>query len=97
MRKVRFTRVDDIRIDEDLEVAVIKIEDEEFILLGGEHTAGGVRNYLRPYKEVKENWNNLHDVCMSRSNVKYYMDNVAVLRVSKYTRELKEYENKRKW
>lgn len=51
MRKVRFTRVNDIRIDEELNVGVLEIEGAEYILLGGEFTASGVRNYLRPYKK----------------------------------------------
>lgn len=46
MRKVRFTRVEDIRIDEQLNVGVIKIEGEEYILLGGEFTASGVMNFF---------------------------------------------------
>lgn len=55
MRKVRFTRVNDIKIDEQLNVGVLEIEGKEYILLGGEFTASGAVNYLRPYEKVKEN------------------------------------------
>ena len=37
MKKVRFTKVNDIRIDEDLNVAVLEIEGKEYILKSDSH------------------------------------------------------------
>lgn len=96
MRKVRFTRVKDIRIDEDLNVGVLEIEGAEYILLGGEFTASGVRNYLRPYEKVKENWHN-EDYARSRRDVVFYMDNRAMLSCEKYERQLRHNLERQKW
>lgn len=96
MRKVRFTRVNDIRIDEELNVGVLEIEGAEYILLGGEFTASGVRNYLRPYKKVKENWHN-KDYARSRRDVVFYMDNRAVLKCQEYERQLRHDLERQKW
>lgn len=96
MRKVRFTRVNDIRIDEDLNVGVLEIEGKEYILLGGEFTASGVINYLRPYKKVKENWRN-EDYARSRRDVVFYMNNRAVLKCQEYGRQLRYDLESQKW
>lgn len=96
MRKVRFTRVNDIRIDEDLNVGVLEIEGKEYILLGGEFTASGVVNYLRPYEKVKENWYN-EDYARSRRDVVFYMDNRAVLKCQEYERQLRYDLERQKW
>lgn len=96
MRKVRFTRVNDIRIDEDLNVGVLEIEGKEYILLGGEFTASGVVNYLRPYEKVKENWYN-EDYARSRRDVVFYMDNRAVLKCQEYERQLRHDLESQKW
>ena len=97
MRKVRFTRVEDIRIDEQLNVAVLKIEGEEYVLLGGEFTASCVMNFLRPYEKVKENWNNLESYSRSRRDVVFYMDNRAMLSCEKYERQLRHDLESQKW
>ena len=96
MRKIRFTRVEDIRIDEQLNVGVYKIEGAEYVLLGGEFTAGGVMNYLRPYNKAKENWNNIEYAC-GRQDVKLYMDNRAMLKCEQYVRELRHDLESQKW
>ena len=96
MRKVRFTRVDDIRIDEDLNVGVLEIEGKEYIILGGEFTPSGVMNYLRPYEKVKENWYN-EDYAKSRRDVVFYMDNRAVLKCQEYERQLRHDLESQKW
>ena len=97
MRKVRFTRVNDIRIDEQLNVGVIEIEGAEYVLLGGEFTASGVMNYLRPYEKVKENWNDLEAYSRSRIDVVFYMDNRAVLKCQEYERQLRHDLESQKW
>ncbi len=97
MRKVRFTRVNDIRIDEQLNVGVLEIEGKEYILLGGEFTASGVMNYLRPYEKVKENWGNLEKYSRSRRDVVFYMDNRAVLKCQEYERQLRHDLERQKW
>lgn len=96
MRKVRFTRVNDIRIDEDLNVGVLEIEGKEYILLGGEFIASGVINYLRPYEKVKGNWYN-EDYARSRRDVVFYMDNRAVLKCQEYERQLRHDLESQKW
>lgn len=96
MRKVRFTRVDDIRIDEDLNVGVLEIEGKEYIILGGEFTASGVMNYLRPYEKVKENWGD-ESYARSRRDVELYMDNRAMLYCEKYERQLRHDLESQKW
>ena len=96
MRKVRFTRVYDIRIDEDLNVGVLEIEGKEYVLLGGEFTASGVRNYLRPYKKVKERWND-RDYACGRQDVEFYMDNRAMLKCEEYERQLRYDLESQKW
>ena len=100
MRKVRFTRVNDvndIRIDEQLNVGVIEIEGAEYVLLGGEFTASGVMNYLRPYEKVKENWNDLEAYSRSRRDVVFYMDNRAVFKCQEYERQLRHDLESQKW
>lgn len=96
MRKVRFTKVNDIRIDEQLNVGVLEIEGAEYIILGGEFTASGVVNYLRPYEKVKENWNN-KDYARSRRDVVFYMDNRVVLKCQEYERQLRHDLESQKW
>lgn len=96
MRKVRFTRVNDIRLDEQLNVGVLEIEGKEYILLGGEFTASGVMNYLRPYEKVKENWHN-EDYARSKRDVIFYMDNWAVLKCQEYERQLRHDLESQKW
>ena len=97
MRKVRFTRVNDIRIDEDLNIGVLEIEGAEYVLLGGEFTASGVMNYLRPYEKVKENWEDLEHYARSRRDVVFYMDNRAMLSCEKYERQLRQEQESQKW
>lgn len=97
MRKVRFTRVNDIRIDEDLNVCVLEIEGKYYVLLGGEFTASGVVNFLRPYEKVKENWNNLEDYSRSRRDVVFCMDNRGVLKCQEYERQLRHDLESQKW
>lgn len=96
MRKIRFTRVNDIRNDEQLNVGVLEIEGKEYVLLGGEFTASGVMNYLRPYEKVKENWNN-ENYARSRRDVVFYMDNRAMLSCEKYERQLRHGLERQKW
>lgn len=88
MRKVRFTRVNDIRIDENLNIGVLEIEGKDYVILGGEFTASGVMNYLRPFEKVKENWNN-KEYARSRRDVALYMDSRAVLKCQEYERQLR--------
>lgn len=97
MRKVRFTRVNDIRIDENLNIGVLEIEGAEYVILGGEFTASGVINYLRPYEKVKENWGNLEKYSRSRRDVVFYMDNRAVLKCQEYERQLRHDLERQKW
>lgn len=96
MKKIRFTRVNDIRIDEDLNVGVLEIEGKEYIILGGEFTASGVMNYLRPCEKVKENWHN-EDYARSKRDVIFYMDNRAVLKCQEYERQLRHDLESQKW
>lgn len=97
MRKVRFTRVNDIRIDEQLNICVIEIEGADYVILGGEFTVSGVMNYLRPYEKVKENWGNLEKYSRSRRDVVFYMDNRAVLKCQEYERQLRHDLESQKW
>lgn len=71
MRKVRFTRVNDIRIDEDLNVGVLEIEGKEYVILGGEFTASGVENYLRPYEKVKEKLGRFRTLCKKQKRCSF--------------------------
>jgi hypothetical protein len=97
MRKARFAGVNDIRIDEDLNIGVLEIEGKEYVILGGEFTASGVMNYLRPYEKVKENWDNLEKYSRSRRDAVLYMDNRAVLKCQEYERQLRHDLESQKW
>lgn len=97
MRKIRFTRVNDIRIDEDLNIGVLEIEGKEYVILGGEFTDSGVINYLRPYEKVKENWGNLEKYSRSRRDVVFYMDNRAALNCQEHERQLRHDLESQKW
>ena len=97
MRKVRFTRVNDIRIDENLNIGVLEIEGAEYVILGGEFTASGVMNYLRPFEKVKENWEDLEHYARIRRDVVFYMDNRAVLKCQEYERQLRHDLESQKW
>lgn len=96
MRKVRFTRISNIRINETLNIGVLEIEGKDYVLLGGEFTASGAMNFLRPYEKVKENWNN-EEYARSRRDVVFYMDNRAMLSCEKYERQLRHDLESQKW
>lgn len=97
MKKVRFTRVNDIRVDENLNIGVLEIEGAEYVILGGEFTASGVMNYLRPFEKVKENWEDLEHYARSRRDAVFYMDNWAVLKCQECERQLRHDLEKQKW
>lgn len=96
MKKVSYSKISNIRIDEHLNVGVLEVEGKEYVLLGGEFTASGVMNFLRPYEKVKENWHN-EDYARSRRDVVFCMDNRAVLNCQECERQLRHDLESQKW
>ena len=97
MKKVGFSNVSGFSIDEEFDIGVFNIGGVEYILLGGEFTASGVRNYLRPLDKVKENWKDLEHYSRTRCDVELYMDNKSMLKCEKVIRELRHEIERQKW
>ena len=102
MRKVGFKNVSCFDIDEEFDIGVYTIEGVEYAFLGGEFSAEGVRNYLRPLDKVKENlrtkkdwYSNSYD--RSRNDAIYYMDNRNMHKCSEVIKDLRYEESRQKW
>lgn len=96
MRKVGYANISEVRIDDELNIGVYTIGGVDYAILGGEFTASGVRNYLRPLDKVKENWDD-SDYARSRSDVDFYMDNRSVSRCNDVVRDLRHDMDCQKW
>lgn len=90
MKRIRFTRVQDIEYIEDLNIYSLIIDNCNYVLLGGDFIAKGCITYLRPLDKVRENWFNA-DYSKSRKDVVFYMDN---RNVKLYERIKKQYESR---
>lgn len=97
MKKIGYASVSGIRLDENLNIGVFEIGGIEYILLGGEFCADGVRNYLRPLNKVIENIDKQTDYARSRRDVKLYMDNATVSRLIKDVADIRYDEERQKW
>lgn len=97
MRKIGFANVSEFSIDEELNIGVYNIGGVDYILLGGEFCAEGVRNFLRPLSKVKENIDKSNHYERSRMDVDYYMDNKSMLKCEKVIKDLRHEIERQKW
>lgn len=96
MKEIKFRKVNSIRIDNEHDIGVYKINGAEFIILGGDFTARGVVNFLRPYDKAKDNLHNREYAC-SKRDVVYYMDNKNVSMCLDAVRDLQHDADRQKW
>lgn len=97
MKKVGYANVSNIKIDEIMDIGVYEIGYTEYVILGGEFTASGVRNYLRPYDKVVENLNNLSEYANSKKDVRFYMDNKTVSKLNSDVANLRYDRERQRW
>lgn len=66
--------------NEALKSKTFTIDNIEYVLNGGEFSAGGVMNYLRPVEKVLNNLGN-ETYLRSRNDVKYYVKNSTMFKM----------------
>ena len=96
MKKIGFANISEIGIDTEKDIGTYEIGGTKYVILGGEFTAHGVRNYLRPLNKVKENWHD-EDYAKSKRDVVFCMDNKNVSMCLDVVRYLRHEQNCQKW
>lgn len=97
MKKIGYANVSEISIDNELDIGVYTIGGVGYVILGGEFTASGVKNYLRPLDKVKKNWNDLENYSRTRRDVVFCMDNKNVSMLLDAVRDLQHDTDRQKW
>ena len=102
MKKIKFENVSEFSIDDEFDIGVFDIGGVEYAFLGGEFWADGVRNFLRPLDNVKENLRTKKDWYSdsyerSRNDVVYYMDNRNMHKCNDVIKDIRYYESSKKW
>lgn len=81
MRELKNLRkIEKVGYNETLKAKTFTIENKEYVLSGGEFSASGVMNYLRPIEKVLENKDN-ETYKRSRSDVTYYVKNSTMAKM----------------
>lgn len=70
----KLSKIEKVGYNETLKAKTFTIENKEYVLSGGEFSASGVMNYLRPVEKVLENKEN-ETYKRSRNDVTYYVKN----------------------
>lgn len=75
MRELKnLNKIEKIGFNETLKTKTFTIDNVEYVLDGGEFSAGGVENYLRRLEGVLKNLDN-ETYRLSRNDVDYYVKN----------------------
>ncbi len=96
MKEIKFRKVNGIRIDEEHDIGVFEINGAEFIILGGDFTARGIVNFLRPYDKAKDKLHN-RKYARSKRDVVYYMDSENTMKCLETVRDLRRDMRCQKW
>ena len=74
LKNLNLNKIEKVGYNEELNQKTFTIEGLEMVLEGGEFSASGVKNYLRPVEKVLENRTN-RSYLSGRQDVKYYVKN----------------------
>lgn len=96
MEKINFEQIDEINIDDVIDIGVYNIKGIDYIILGGELTARGCVNFLRPYDKAKDKLHNRQYAC-SKCDVVYYMDNENTSMLLDVVKDLRYDMERQKW
>ena len=81
MRELKNLRkIESVSYNENMKANTFTIENKEYVLYGGEFSASGVMNYLRPVEKVLENKDN-ETYKRSRNDVAYYVKNSTMAKM----------------
>ena len=81
MRELKNLRkIEKVGYNETLKAKTFTIENKEYVLSGGEFSASGVMNYLRPLEKVLENKED-ETYKRSRTDVEYYVKNSTMAKM----------------
>jgi hypothetical protein len=97
MKKIGFANIGAIRLEDRMDIGVYEIGGVDYVILGGEFSTEGVRNYLRPYDKVVENLSDLQHYSRTRKDVEFYMDNKSVLKCNEVVKDLRYDMERQKW
>lgn len=73
-------KIESVGYNETLKAKTFTIENTEYVLNGGEFSASGVMNYLRPLEKALENKDNA-TYTRSRNDVAYYVKNSTMAKM----------------
>lgn len=76
----KLSKIEKVGYNETLNAKTFTIENKEYVLSGGEFSASGVMNYLRPIENVLENKDD-ETYKRSRSDVIYYVKNSTMAKM----------------
>lgn len=76
----KLSKIEKVGYNETLKAKTFTIENTEYVLNGGEFSASGVLNYLRPVEKVLENKEN-ETYKRSRNDVTYYVKNRTMAKI----------------
>ena len=81
MRELKnLKKIEKFGYNENLKTTTFTIENKEYVLYGGEFSASGVMNYLRPLEKVLENKED-ETYKRSRTDVEYYVKNSTMAKI----------------
>lgn len=81
MRELKNLRkIEKVGYNENLKAKTFTIENKEYVLIGGEFSASGVLNYLRPVEKVLENKDD-ETYKRSSTDVDYYVKNSTMAKM----------------
>lgn len=73
-------KIEKVDYNETLKAKTYTIENKEYVLYGGEFSASGVMNYLRPLENVLKNKED-ETYKRSRNDVEYYIKNSTMAKM----------------
>lgn len=76
----KLSKIEKVGYNETLKAKTFTIENKEYVLSGGEFSASGVMNYLRPLEKVLENKED-ETYKRSRTDVEYYVKNSTMAKM----------------
>lgn len=96
MKKIGYAQISEIGLNDEHDIGIYNISGVDYIILGGEFTASGVRNYLRPYDKAKDKLHDREYAC-SKRDVVYYMDSRNTAMLLDVVKDLRYDMNRQKW
>ncbi len=76
----KLSKIEKVGYNENLNAKTFTIENKEYVLSGGEFSASGVMNYLRPLEKVLENKDD-ETYKISSTDVDYYVKNSTMAKM----------------